>query len=153
MYQHILVPLDGSKLAEQVLPQVKKSAGSETDITLLRAMPAEYVAAVEQAGRYTTTFSPEEQLARTQAEEQAYLEKIAEKLRAEGYQVHTQVSRGHAADTIVDYAHHHPVDLIIIATHGRSGVDRWIFGSVTQKVLHSARVPVLVVRPDKVDED
>lgn len=147
MYQHILVPLDGSSLAEQVLPYVKESAQPQTQVTLLRAIPDEYIQAIVSAGRYTANFSAEEQIARTQAEEQAYLEQIAADLRAEGTQVQVVVERGDPADAIIDFTGQHGVDLIIIASHGRSGINRWIFGSITQKVLHRADVPVLVVRP------
>jgi nucleotide-binding universal stress UspA family protein len=52
-----------------------------------------------------------------------------------------------AADAIIEFATHHDVDVIVIATHGRSGLSRWIFGSVTQKVIQAASIPVLVVRP------
>jgi nucleotide-binding universal stress UspA family protein len=56
-----------------------------------------------------------------------------------------------AAEAILDYTEQHKVDLIAIATHGRSGVSRWVFGSVTQKVIQAAPVPVLVIRPHEKD--
>jgi nucleotide-binding universal stress UspA family protein len=70
-------------------------------------------------------------------------------LQQEGYQITTRVTRHGAAEAIVEYANHHDVELIVIASHGRSGIQRWILGSVTQKVLHSAHIPVLVIRPDE----
>lgn len=148
MYQHILVPLDGSELAEQAIPHARKLAQPPARLSLLRAMPQEYIAAVEQAGRYASKFSTEETLAKAEAEERAYLSRVAQELQQEGYQVSTQVTRRGAAEAILDYANHHGVDLIVIASHGRSGIRRWILGSVTQKVLHSAHIPVLVIRPD-----
>jgi nucleotide-binding universal stress UspA family protein len=151
MYQHILVPLDGSKLAEQAIPHARKLAQPPARISLLRAMPQEYIAAVEQAGRYSSKFSTEETLAKAEAEERDYLGRMAQSLQQEGYQVETQVTRRGAAEAIIDYANHHHVDLIVIASHGRSGIRRWILGSVTQKVLHSAHIPVLVIRPDEKD--
>jgi nucleotide-binding universal stress UspA family protein len=114
-------------------------------------MPQEYIAAVEQAGRYASKFSTSETLAKAEAEERAYLERMAQELQYAGYQVDTQVTRRGAAEAIVDYANHHGVELIVIASHGRSGIRRWILGSVTQKVLHSAHIPVLVIRPDEQD--
>jgi hypothetical protein len=53
---------------------------------------------------------------------------------------------GLAAETIIDYARHHPIDLIVMATHGRSGLQRWVYGSVADKVLRGANQPVLLVR-------
>jgi len=147
MYQHILVPLDGSELAEQAIPHARKLAQPPAHISLLRAMPQEYIAAVEQAGRYASKFSTEETLANAEAEERAYLQRMAQKLQQEGYQITTQVTRHGAAEAILNYANHHDVELIVIASHGRSGIQRWILGSVTQKVLHSAHIPVLVIRP------
>jgi nucleotide-binding universal stress UspA family protein len=149
MYQHILVPLDGSKLAEQAIPHARKLAQPPAHISLLRAMPQEYIAAVEQAGRYTSKFSTEETLAKAEAEERAYVERVAQDLQQEGYTVSTQITRRGAAEAIVEYASRHGVELIVIASHGRSGIQRWILGSVTQKVLHSAHIPVLVIRPDE----
>jgi nucleotide-binding universal stress UspA family protein len=148
MYQHILVPLDGSELAEQAIPHARKLAQPPAQLSLLRAMPQEYIAAVEQAGRYASKFSTEETLAKAEAEERDYLNRVAQELQQAGYQVSTQVTRRGAAEAILDYANHHGVDLIVIASHGRSGIRRWILGSVTQKVLHSAHIPVLVIRPD-----
>jgi nucleotide-binding universal stress UspA family protein len=149
MYQHILVPLDGSELAEQAIPHARKLAQPPAHISLLRAMPQEYIAAVEQAGRYASKFSTEETLAKAEAEERAYLERMAQQLQQEGYQITTRVTRHSAAEAIVEYANHHDVELIVIASHGRSGIQRWILGSVTQKVLHSAHIPVLVIRPNE----
>jgi nucleotide-binding universal stress UspA family protein len=62
--------------------------------------------------------------------------------------VHVLVSRHPAAEAIIDFAEQRKVDLIAIATHGRSGLSRWILGSVTQKVVQTAAAPVLVVRPE-----
>ncbi len=56
---------------------------------------------------------------------------------------------GPAADRIIDYAKENAIDLIAMSTHGRSGISRWVFGSVTDKVLHAGDIPVLVVRPSK----
>jgi nucleotide-binding universal stress UspA family protein len=73
---------------------------------------------------------------------------IANRLQADGYHVALHISRLMAAEAILDYTEHHHVDLIAIATHGRSGVSRWVFGSVTQKVIQASHVPVLVIRPE-----
>jgi len=82
-----------------------------------------------------------------ESEARAYLELVAAPLRSEGYTVNVEVSTMPAAEAILDYAESQHADLIAIATHGRSGISRWVFGSVTQKVIQAAPVPVLVIRP------
>jgi nucleotide-binding universal stress UspA family protein len=146
MYSHILVPLDGSDLAEQILSHVKQIAAinPQTTITLLRSVPPIFPVSAEYSGVF---ISPDEQISALQQEARSYLDRIADGLRAEGYTVQIEVSDLPAAEAIVDYAEHHGVKLIAIATHGRSGLSRWVFGSVTQKVLHVTTLPVLVVRP------
>lgn len=146
MYRHILVPLDGSALAEQVLPHVHALAANEgtTKITLLRAVPPIFTTSVDYSGMLATTTE-----AITQMEQEAldYLQHIAKQFQSEGYEVHTEISSLPPAEAIIEYAENHNVDLIVIATHGRSGLSRWVFGSVTQKVVQVAPTPVLVIRP------
>ncbi|ABY35895.1 MAG TPA: universal stress protein [Chloroflexus aurantiacus] len=146
MYRHILVPLDGSELAEQVLPHVHALAANEgtTKITLLRAVPPIFTTSVDYSGMLATTTE-----AITQMEQEAldYLKHIAKQFQSEGYEVHTEISALPPAEAIIEYAENHNVDLIVIATHGRSGLSRWVFGSVTQKVVQVAPTPVLVIRP------
>lgn len=147
MYRHILVPLDGSHLAEQILTHVKALAsleGSEAHITLFRAVPPIYPATVDYSGMLTTMMDT---LPEAEQEAQDYLDTIAAELKAEGYKVQCEVSVMPAAEGIIEFSEAHRVDLIAIATHGRSGISRWVFGSVTQKVIHSAQAPLLVMRP------
>jgi nucleotide-binding universal stress UspA family protein len=150
MYKHILIPLDGSHLAEQVLPHATNTIAvkAETRITLLRSVLPIYPVTTEYGG---TFIAPLEEIDSAKREAIDYLDAIAVPLRDEGYHVDIVVKEGSAAETIVDYAEHHAADLIAIATHGRSGISRWVFGSVTHKVLHATTVPMLVVRP--VHED
>ena len=149
MYRHILVPLDGSHLAEQVLPHVHTLAATEgtTQITLIRAIPPVITPAVDYSGIFVAANDPNALL---DEEARAYLEGVATTFRNEGYVVHTVVTSMPAADAIIDYAESEHADLIVIATHGRSGLSRWVFGSVTQKVVQVAPVPVLVIRPREV---
>lgn len=147
MYRHILVPLDGSELAEQVLPHVHALAANEgtTRITLLRAVPPVFTTSVDYSGMFATTAT--DALETLESEARDYLDRIAAQFRAEGYTVATEVSAMPAAEAVLDYAESQHADLITIATHGRSGVSRWVFGSVTQKVVQACPVPVLVIRP------
>ncbi|MCU0493374.1 MAG: universal stress protein [Chloroflexaceae bacterium] len=147
MYQHILVPLDGSPLAESVLPYIRSmvSPGTSTRITLLRAIPEinpVNLNFVDTAGVAVTS------MAEVESECVDYLSAIAQQLQAEGYNVQPLVVEHVQPETaIVEYVRTHNVDLITLATHGRSGLGKLVFGSVTEKVLHHAGVPVLVIPP------
>ncbi len=152
MYQNILVPLDGSKLAECVLPHVQ---------ALVRGCQASRVIFVQVVEHFRHPPGghlalPDEQVreiaSRHRAEAQAYLKNVtsagsygsarAESVVLDGYVAETGV----VAETLADYAAHNNVDLIVMATHGRSGVSRWVWGSVADRLLRSACVPVLLVR-------
>ena len=76
----------------------------------------------------------------------SYLNEISKKLKAQETPVSMEVARGSPADQILDYAETHEMDLIAMSTHGRSGVGRWVFGSVTDKVLHAGDTSVFVIR-------
>jgi len=148
MYKHIMVPLDGSELAECVIPHVEAIAGgcNVNTVTLIRVIePLKLYGGVE------SRLSPEE---RHRLEEDSiniakeYLDKIAEQLKSKGISAETEVVFGeHVVEEMVDYAEESEVDLAIISTHGRSGVGRWVWGSNADRLLKSAHMPVLMVRP------
>lgn len=143
MYQKILVPLDGSKLAECVLPHVKAIARGcgIREVVIVRVVepiPPEAPPAMD--------FDAVQKAAAKAAEE--YLAKIKAELSKEGLNVEAKVLTGKAAETITDFAQHNKVDLVAIATHGRSGFSRWVFGSVADKLVRSSHAPVLLIRPD-----
>ncbi len=148
MYRHILVPLDGSHLAEQVLPHAKALASLDPGarLTLLRAVPPIYPTTIEYSGVFTVT---NDTLPAIEREAQEYLNTIATELQKEGLNVKAEVSIMPAAEAIIDYAENHRADLIAIATHGRSGISRWVFGSVTQKVIQATSTPMLVIHPQE----
>jgi nucleotide-binding universal stress UspA family protein len=75
-----------------------------------------------------------------------YLDDLISKLKYKGVNMQSEVLFGHAAASLTDYAEKNDFDLIIIATHGRSGVSRWVWGSVADRILRSSQVPVLMVR-------
>ncbi|MDD5126547.1 MAG: universal stress protein [Dehalococcoidales bacterium] len=146
MYHNILVPLDGSELAECVLPHVQSIAKgcAVPDVTLVRAVePFRNIS----TGEY---IFPEADIKRIDAESKAaakkYLEQVVSQLKKQGLNAKAEILTGRAADTIAPYANKIGADLIVIATHGRSGVSKWVWGSVADKLLRSACVPVLMVR-------
>lgn len=139
MYSKIIVPLDGSALAECVLPHVEAIAkGCEVpEVAFL------YV--VERSDSAYWDF------ARKDKEKAAeYLEEKVKSFKDKGLNVQSEVifkipAEG-VAESIADYINNKGADLIIIATHGRSGVSRWAYGSVANKILRSSCIPVLMVR-------
>jgi len=149
MYEKILVPLDGSELAESVLPHVEAIARGcrVVEIVLLRICDAPSILADYPEGS-NRTWEKHVQRMTTNARQQCniYLEDIEKQLRDKGFKVRTESRLGKPAEEIVDYAAKNGVDLIIMASHGRSGISRWAYGSEADKILRSSCVPVLLVK-------
>lgn len=146
MYDKIVVPLDGSELAECVLPHVEtiaKGCGVK-NVTFVRVVEPFRTTAGGEA-----VFS-EEYVKKYEADSKAaaknYLDKLVGKLSYNGASPKAEVLFGRPGDILVDYAKKKNPDLIIIATHGRSGVSRWVWGSVADRILRGACVPVLMIR-------
>jgi nucleotide-binding universal stress UspA family protein len=146
MYQKILVPLDGSPLAECVFPHVEALAGGckVKEVVLARVAepfrqptPSEYVIKPEDVIRINEEI---------RGEAEKYINQAKAKVNLKGVEVNTAVLRGNPAETLAEYSSKNGVDLIVIATHGRSGVSRWVWGSVADRILRSACIPVLMVR-------
>jgi nucleotide-binding universal stress UspA family protein len=147
MYNKILVPLDGSEMAECVLPQVEAIATGCQVSTVVFARVAEPLDIPDGESRLAL---PEEQWKRLEeirtVDAQKYLEQLVARFDLKGAHLETKVLSGHAAEALADYADGNDFDLIVIATHGRSGISRWVWGSVAERILRSACVPVLMVR-------
>ncbi len=146
MYQHIMVPVDGSKLAECVLPHVATITGGcqVSKVTFARVVKPFHLYHGEE---YRI---PKKERQRLEADSiniaRSYLEQLTAPLKYNGSLIQYQVLLGNVAETLTDFASKNGVDLIIISTHGHSGVSRWFLGSVAERVLRSASVPVLMVR-------
>lgn len=141
-FRRVLVPLDGSPEAEMVLPAVLQLARPlGLEIVLLRVVPS--LTAVVAEGVRRDVVQNVERI-RQQAEDS--LCQIADRWCAEGFRFTTSVRTGDAAAEIVAGARESAVDLIAMATHGRSALGRLFFGSVAEAVLHVADVPVFLVR-------
>lgn len=143
MYRKVLVPLDGSPLAECVLDHVKPLAqsGQIDEILLLSVVEIPPGWAMEGVDIFAIRD-------RNREEAQAYLSRIRDALGREGIsRVTATVLVGNPADVIAETTAKEKVDLIAIATHGRTGIGKWVFGSVAGRVLQHARVPVLMIRP------
>jgi nucleotide-binding universal stress UspA family protein len=148
MYKKIMVPLDGSSLAECVLPHVEalaKAEGVERVILVRVAEPFSLTPVRGEQG----WFSEEEENkidSRSRAVAQEYLDQLASQLNYGQVSIQKEVLFGKTAPSLAEYANKNKVDLVVIATHGRSGVSRWVMGSVADRLLRSLHTPVLMVR-------
>jgi len=146
MYKKILVPLDGSALAECVLPHVESVAKgcAVKEVIFLRVAEP-----FHQRSDYANYLSREvinSIDADNKAAAEGYLGDLIKRTRYDGVSVKSEVIAGKPGESIADYATKKSIDLIVIATHGRSGISRWAWGSVADRILRSACVPVLMVR-------
>jgi nucleotide-binding universal stress UspA family protein len=132
MYERIVVALDGSELAEVAIPYAQEWAqrlGSELDIVTVCEPSCEQ-----------------------ESMQRVYVDKIAAELGRTGLRLHSVLLYGKAADAILDYSERNKISLIVMSTHGRSGVSRWVLGSVADKVLRSASCPILLISAPKGEE-
>jgi nucleotide-binding universal stress UspA family protein len=144
MATQILVPLDGSPLSEQALPwAITLGQGLAAELVLFGAVsiPPDTQEILDNAGMKTDALA--EQL---EAEANDHLGKVVERLREAGLNARHVVQRGPAAEAIVGFAEKEDIQHIVMATHGYTGISRWTHGSVAERVLQSASVPVLLVR-------
>lgn len=148
MFAHLLVPLDGSPFAEVALKAAVDLADKYQSRLLLV-----YVVNVPHAASAFADEAHDQLLDhirhRVFADALAYLEAKEIGLRQQGYRVASKLIEGQdVADTILEIAREELVDTIVMCTHGRSGIGRWVFGSVAEKVLRGAEIPLLLLRPE-----
>ena len=145
MFDPILIPLDGSQLAECVLPHVigfARSFGAE--ITLLRMLEKNQASASAQVFDLLNW-----QINKTKAA--LYLEKTRARIQESGLRVRTAVLEGLVAEGITEYTQNQGVKLIILSSHGHTGLTQWGISSITQKIILSAPTSVLIVRAHQSD--
>ena len=142
-YKKILVSLDGSALAEAALPHAQALASDEdAQIVLLR------VAADPAAEFSFSDPSIADQLIKElEAETLRYLQSVRGKLQKAGFRTSFLIRQGHIAETILHVASEIDADVIVMSTHGRSGVKRWLLGSIADRVATHSQVPVMLIRP------
>lgn len=145
MYAKILVPLDGSALAERAVNHAAELArGSGGEVILLQVVRGPLAEAPE-VGR------EEEERAIREAAAAAlrYLDVAAAPLRAKGTPVRTLVRDGDPVSVILECAHKENVDVIVMSTHGRTGISRVVMGSVAEKVVLTTKRPVMLIKPER----
>jgi nucleotide-binding universal stress UspA family protein len=141
MIKKILVPLDGSELAEKALPYAEALAEKlEAELILTWVLHPLIVMSDYGASSYETIITLEKN------EATQYLTTTQIKLQKQHLPVRINILEGHAADAIIELACQEGVGLIVMSTHGRSGLSRWVHGSVATKVLQQAPCPVFLVR-------
>lgn len=143
MYTRILVPLDGSDFSECTLGHVRAIATScnVPEVVLLRVLEP-FQGVYEMSEPWISEMQD-----KAQAVAEDYLSKLTDNLKKEGIAAEGVVVRGRAAEEILEYAKNNQVDLIIMSTHGRSGVSRWFIGSVADRVVRHCVAPVLLASP------
>lgn len=147
MFRHILVPLDGSGFAEAALPYALELAAQfDSDITLLRVvMPPRMGEGALSPESANYMIKMRDDLYKEAID---YLQQQKGSLRQQNYRVHYQVAESEdVAAEIIGAVRGGNIDTVVMCTHGRGGISRWIFGSVATRVLQTAQVPVLVIRP------
>jgi nucleotide-binding universal stress UspA family protein len=149
MYKKIVVPLDGSKLAECVLPHVEDIAKCSAGAEVVLVSVTERVTGFRVMDDYSQPLGERlvpEAVGKEEKEARHYLDKVAKPLKEKGIKVMTEVLMGKPAEEIAFFAVNEGCDLIVMASHGRSGPSRWTHGSVAEKVFRANCAPLLTVR-------
>jgi len=142
MYKSILVPLDGSTLAENILTEIEALALLlKAKLNLILVSKAHVLPGVD----------PTEAQVRVVNTANEYLEKIQNRLSAKNLEIEIHTPYGNPAYKILEVCRRHDIDLIAMSTHGRSGIGRWLLGSVAEKVVRHSEIPVLLLRSQEVD--
>jgi nucleotide-binding universal stress UspA family protein len=151
MFENILVCLDGSKLAEQILPYVEAQALQfKSKVTLFHVVPFPTSNIVEAGATYMDESKQDEQTRVNFEKSSTYLEALSHPLQEKGIKLEAMIIKApHIGNAIVDYAKENHIDLIGIATHGHGGLGQLVFGSVFENVLRESGLPMLVIKPQK----
>jgi nucleotide-binding universal stress UspA family protein len=146
MLKHVLIPLDGSPLAEAAVEETQRIVSPDTRITLIMVVPKPGVAVYDYELTSALVPSYERRLVEIRTRAKSYLQQVAAELQITGFDVRIIAEFGDdPASVINNIARESEVDAIVMCTHGRSGLSRWVFGSVTGNVLSAASCPVFVV--------
>lgn len=146
LVKKILLPLDGSKIGESAVSATEMLARAfKAEVVLFQAGETIIVSGGFDDGQFHAE-PTQQDLDRRKAFGLAYLEGVRKPFKEGRLKTSSVLVLGPAPDLIMDYADENSIDLIAMSTHGRSGIGRWVYGSVTDKVLHAGDTPLLVVR-------
>lgn len=153
-FDRILCPLDGSREGEAALPYVETMAKkTKAEVVLLQVVVPQYEIALAEGYTPTVVNLSKEYIEHVSAAARKYLNTVKDRLDKSKIMISCEVEVGSPAQKIVDYAAENNINLIAMSTHGRSGIGRWLIGSVSDKVLHATDIPVLMVRATKTSEE
>lgn len=145
-YKKILVCLDGSALAETALPHAQTLASDEDAEILLLRISANPAAEFS----FSDPSIAHEIIEEMEAETLAYMQSARSKLQKAGFRTSFLICQGPVAETILQTALENQADVIVMSTHGRSGMKRWLLGSVADRVVTHSDRPVMLIRPPTV---
>jgi nucleotide-binding universal stress UspA family protein len=146
-----LVPLDGSKKGESAIPYIMELAAKlKTEVILFQVLALGYQT-VPGLGYGWVVYS-EQQMETDKALARDYLAKVGARLKRRGVAVESEVRFGNVAEEIIKFADEMHVDVVVMSTHGRSGIGRWVFGSVAERLLYQGNNPLLLVREPRVSK-
>jgi len=145
MYKKIMVPLDGSQIAECVIPHIeaiaRKSSSKVELVTVIEPLE------IPTRGQIAISDDEIKKIdSEGKKEANKYLSQVSERLIKSGIKTDTVILSGKAADRLTRYAVNNDIDLIIMATHGRSGISKLFWGSVAEKILRATEIPVLLIK-------
>jgi nucleotide-binding universal stress UspA family protein len=156
MYTQVLVPLDGSEASERALTHAQSVAhafGAKVHLLQVISLSHEYEAAWGGGDAHPTVIEYSLETAREitaaqQSRAERYLQDIAARLEEQGLQVAKTVRQGPIWESIADFVADNGIDLVVMSTHGRGGLQRLFIGSVTDRVIRSSHVPILAIPPE-----
>lgn len=145
LFKRILLPLDGSEAGEATLPYIKELTEKlHSEVILFQVIASGKH--VHTVGGLDYVRFTEEQVASRKESAKEYLEGASQRFAGTKATIRTELKSGNAAQEIINFADEINASLVAVSTHGRSGIERWAFGSITHRVLHHGNIPLLLVR-------
>ncbi len=145
LISRILLPLDGSEAGEAAITRVKElKSRLEAEVILLGVVPTGQH--IRTVGGLDYILFPEQEMEAYKAEAKEYLDKVYKRLKRGKGELKMEIRAGEVTKEILDYARKKRVSLIAIASHGHSGMTKWVFGSTAKKIIEDSPIPVLVVK-------
>ena len=148
MYKKIMVPLDGSELAECAIPHLETIAKGQppAEVIIIQAVEPISIPIGFEISKLGSLAEVEKFETHQKTTAERYLKEVVARLAGSGVKARAEIVYGKAGEALTDFAEKNNIDLVIMASHGRSGISRWTWGSVADRLLRSLRAPVLIVR-------
>ena len=150
MYKKIMVPLDGSQIAETVFPHLEtvvKGCQEKPEVVLVQAVEPISIPMGREVSQFASIKQVQDFESHQKNDAEKYLNEIAAYLESRGIKCRVEVITGRAGEVLAAYVNKNNVDLVVMATRGRSGIKKMVLGSVAERLLRSVSVPILMVWP------